>query len=415
MWLPSAPASGLMQRGLWHGPTALFYTFATSLPCYPCAATTNTSARCVSLHRRGSCAWGKHKSLSKRLSRATLVCHHLVCHPAPGDFTQQLWGALMHCGGCGQSLPPAWLSHVCVTPVPWSWPLAHGPTSWPQGSVWCLGLRVLPGWGGRTDPCGKPPGNSLCQLCSLCRQKGWRCCVLFHLHRDSDICWLWHLNCSLRSTPWSREVSDSPQVLMEILTDQLANGCGVPREQPSETPQNTRPRTWWHSDTPRTVQPPCGACKPAAAVQSRCLARSLCSPAITSSTAEAGGHGRGLPTRTLPGPCSGCLPRPSPVCRPSRLAPIRGWPCAGGLSLSLQWKQRQDLQCRHLMEIAPTKEAGKPAHPFTQKLGYLALLPNQDRGQEPPPLLTLSSAQPFPGFWAGWKVPSKPTAPSTLR
>lgn len=96
------------------------------------------------------------------------------------------------------------------------------------------------------------------------------------------------------------------------------------------------------------------------------MARSLCSPAITSSTAEAGGHGRGLPTRTLPGPCSGCLPRPS------RLALIRGWPCAGGLSLSLQWKQRQDLQCRHLMEIAPTKEAGKPAHPFAQKLGYIA-------------------------------------------
>lgn len=165
------------------------------------------------------------------------------------------------------------------------------------------------------------------------------------------------------------------------------------------------------------VQPLFSACKLAVAVQSHCLARSVHSPAITSSITLLWPPARQRqgdmaedfppwPSSVLALAVSHVLPQSATL---PGLASVHVWLCAGGLSLSLQWKQA----------TAPTVKTsdGNRTHKggWEVSTSIHTSSPIRTRGQESPLLLTLSSAQPFPGFWAGWKVLSKPTAPFTLR
>lgn len=95
----------------------------------------------------------------------------LRAHPAPRDFTQQLWGALMPCGvAAARAYPqrvcpmPAWLQFPDPDPLPMDQP--PGPSLAPEkcgrpgaGSAPWLGRQDRPLWGAPMSPGSPVPAS----------------------------------------------------------------------------------------------------------------------------------------------------------------------------------------------------------------------------------------------------------------
>lgn len=172
MWLPSVPASGLIQWALWHRLTVLFNAFVSSPPGYPCAVVTSTPVPCAASSTRRVCVLEGNTRLYQRVYMSNYYWAAPWC--AVG------W---LQLGPTPSLAVPDW--HLILVPLcsALSWPIGQGLMSQPRpvprevpGAVplaGVVGQARLPD-PALTSPCGDPtphlPGSpNPCQLYSLCR------------------------------------------------------------------------------------------------------------------------------------------------------------------------------------------------------------------------------------------------------